>query len=155
MKPSCRACLLSGVSRQDRRICNGCILDYWVQAEKPGGCKKTKHDRVDATAFPPPLYVYVRSKMWINGNVCHQNVLRHDMTSLFFYHHHYSRVIKAPHRPSCNNGGHVDLNSVYKVSLMFSVQTWARWSKTDDYSDSKHGPLICSPLLCARTPKPP
>lgn len=83
MKPSCSACLLSGVSSQEGRICNGCILDYGLQAETPGSCKKKnnqKHDVVDSTVFPPLLYICV----------CPQNVLKRDMTSGFFYRHRYS-----------------------------------------------------------------
>lgn len=156
MKPSCRACLLSGVSSQEGRICNGCILDYGLQAEKPGSCKKKKNDIVDSTVFPPLLYICVpQNKMWLKYSACLRNAPKRNVTSCFFFRHRYSWVIKATHRLSPNNSGHMDLNSADKVSLMFSVQTWARWSKTDDYSNSKHGPLICSPLLCAHSPKSP
>lgn len=57
MKPSCRACLLSGVSSQEGRICNGCILDYGLQAEKNRKLQKIKntYDVVDSTVCPPLL----------------------------------------------------------------------------------------------------
>lgn len=74
MKPSCRACLLSGVSSQDSRICNGCNQDYRVQAEQPGS--KKKHSMVSTTAFPPsnsqynelcvPLTVEIDSRLFLN-----------------------------------------------------------------------------------------
>lgn len=155
MKPSCRACLLSGVSSQDSRICNGCIQDYWVQAEQPGskgggGNKKknmtwsttllflhlTASKCVSPEEFRLFFSVRAESMLQLLASKTCQNTSWQDS----FYQHHYSWVIKVPHGVLCNTSGHMDLNKKCsqcslcecepdKVRQMITVtQNMARWS---------------------------